>query len=256
MIRKTIASVMIITVLVSANLFPFAFDIVKAIGLLKKVSAHIEKYSGKIDEYYQKFNEFYKKNWEKYYGKFTKSESLKTGEWISGNFYKKQYVDNEKMEEKWKRIFGNPKTLSKIFPYLYSSEFYKDNHYYKENRKVRRNINKGINDEKDYLKNIEEIITLISNTRRSQKIRYRKIGEFKRYIKNFSKPSGHGEVRMGRLLGLSAILDIEIERQFVEMISLLNAETELEIKSSVMHENMKRRNRTIRNKVNLIKNNR
>ena len=75
--KKTTIVLILFFSLVSTNIFPINFNLIKVIGLLTKISSEINKYSDKVDEYYMKFNEFYKKNWEQYFTKFSSEEISK-----------------------------------------------------------------------------------------------------------------------------------------------------------------------------------
>lgn len=236
----------LILIIVSGRIFPFSHDLLKVLGLLTKISTEITKYSDKMDDYYEEFIEFYKEKWAKYYTEFSQTELDVFDTWETDQIYSGPDVDPDNMEKKWRVIFKDPKRLRKEFPNLFNTSFYRDNPEYASNSEYRKITDRNINDGLEYLGKIESLISLLNNTRESQKLRGKKAVEMRWYIKNFAKPKGRDEVRMGRLIGIEVILDYEIEKQMIELISLINAQTEIGIISSCMDENMSNRSHSIR----------
>ena len=247
--KKTIVFFLIL-IIFSWNIFPFTFDLLEVVNLMGKISTKITQYSDKMDDHYENFINFYKEKWAKYYTKFSLTELDVFDTWETDQIYGGQNVDSDDMGTKWKNIFKDPGKLKKEFPNLFYTSHYKDNSEYISNANFKKNIDENINDGIEYLGKIESLITLLRNTRESQKLRGKKVVELKKYIKNFSRPKGRDEVRMGRLIGLEVIIDSEIEKQMIELISLVNAQTEIGIRSSLMDKNMSNRNHASRLRIN------
>ncbi len=240
----------LILIIISGSICPFSFNLIKVVNLLTKISTKITQYSDKIDDHYEEFINFYKEKWAKYYTKFSLIELDVFDTWEMDQIYDGQNVDSDDMGTKWENIFKDPEKLKKEFPNLFYTSHYKDNPEYISNANFKKNTDENINDGIEYLVKIESLITLLRNTRESQKLRGKKVVELKKYIKNFSRPKGRDEVRMGRLIGLEVIIDYEIEKQMIELISLVNAQTEIRIRSSLMDENMSNRNHASRMRIN------
>jgi len=239
---KKIAITLILLLVLSGYVSSFSFDLIKVLNLLSNISDSTSEFSSKIDDYYKEFMEFYKEKWAKYYEKLSFEEIKKLDTWNVDEIYKGSKIDSDNMEKKWKTIFRHPEEMEREFPYLFDVSHYRDNPEYASNIKFRKSIDEDIEDGFEYLKRIKSLITLLKNTRKSQKIRGKKVVKLKKYIKNFSMPKGRDEVRMGRLIGLEVIIDYEIEKQLVEYISLINVQTEIDIRSTCMSQNMKNRN--------------
>ncbi len=234
--------IFLILLIVSGNILPIGFDLIKVLGLLSDMSNSISTFSSKIDGYYEEFIEFYKEKWAKYYSKLSFDDIEVFDTWKVDDIYGGSKINSDDMGKRWKTIFKNPNKMEKEFPYLFNMSHYRDNTAYTSNSGLRSVIEKNIKDGFEYLKSIKSLITLLENTRQSQLIRGGKVNKLKKYIRNFSIPKGHDEVRMGRLIGIEVIIDHEMEKQFVEYISLINARTEIEIKSACMEKNMRNRN--------------
>lgn len=243
----------LILIIVSGSIYPFAFDLLEVVGFLGKISTTITQYSDKMDEYYEEFLEFYQEKWAKYYTEFSQTEIDFFDTWDTGRIYRGPDVDPDKMGEKWRVIFMEPKRLRKEFPDLFNTSHYKENPAYTSNGEYRKITDRNISDGFEYLGKIESLFSLLNNTRESQKIRGKKVVEIKGYIKNFAKPRGRNEVRMGRLIGIEVILDYEIEKQMTELISLINAQTEIGIISACMEKNMRNRSHSSRMKNSNVK---
>lgn len=239
---KRIITIFFLLILISNSLFSFSFSLVEVLGLLKKISTKITDYSDAMDEYYEKFTEFYETKWVKYYSKFSLEESDVFDSWKTDEIYTGQKIDTGDMAGKWKNIFNNPEKLKDEFPNIFFTAHYKENREYISDPEFRKSTDENIKDGLDYLRNIESLILLVKNTRESQRIRGGKAAEMKKYIRNFSMPEGRDEVRMGRLTALEVIIDHEIEKQFTELIILMNAQSEIAIRSSAMGENFRNRN--------------
>ena len=97
-------------------------------------------------------------------------------------------------------------------------------------------------DAREYLEAVQTVLTLLYDTRKLQARRGEKAGKIREYIKNFTRPAGRDEVRMGRLIALETAIDHEIHKQYIELITLINAGTEINVKSVVMAENFRNRN--------------
>ncbi len=239
---KKIISIVTLLLFISGTISPFTFSLVEVLGLLKKISTNITTYSDYMDEYYEKFTEFYQTKWVKYYSKFSVEESDILNVEETDSVYSGQKTDPGDMERKWKKIFSDPEKLKEEFPNIFQTSHYKQNPEYLSDPVFKKKTDENIQDGVEYLRNIGSIITLMRNTRESQKMRGNKVAEMKQYIRNFALPRGKKEVRMGRLIALEVIIDHEIEKQFAELITLMNAETEIMIRSSSMAENFRNRN--------------
>ncbi len=243
---KKPASIFLIFLLISKTLFPFSFSLTEVLSLMKKISADISKYSDLMDEYHEKFMEFYQTKWAKYYSKFSLTEFDAFDSWETDDIYKGQKIDPGDMGQKWKNIFNDPEKLRYEFPNIFYTSHYKGSREYISDPAFRESTEKNIKEGLDYIGYIRSLILLIKNTRDSQVLRGKKVAGLKNYIKSFSMPKGHDEIRMGRLIALEVIIDHEIEKQFVELITLINARSEIKIRSSLMSENFKNRNYRLR----------
>jgi len=239
---KRTVSIFFLLFLISNVLFSFSFSLAEVVSLMKKISTNISKYSNVMDDYHEKFTEFYQTKWVKYYSKFSLEEFDALDSWETDDIYEGQKIDPVDMKQKWKSVFNDPEKLKKEFPNIFYTSHYKWSKEYNKDPAFKKSTDKNIKDGLEYLRNIRSLILLIKNTRDSQKIRGGKVVEMKKYIKNFSMPQGRDELRMGRLIALEVIIDHEIEKQFAELIILINAKSELTIKSSVMTENFRNRN--------------
>ncbi len=247
--KRAIAFILLVMI-VSGGLFPFSFDLIKVLDLLGKISTKITGVSDKFDDHYEEFINFYKLKWSKYYTKFSAGELEVFESWDTDQIYSGSKVDVNEMGLRWESVFKDPGKLKTEFPNLFYTLHYKDNKEYISNSNFRKITDENINDGLEYLGKIGSLITLLKNTRESQKLRGNKVVEIKKYIKNFSKPKGRDEVRMGRLIGLEVLLDHEIDKQMIELISLVNAQTEIGIRSAGMDKNRRNRNHASRLKIN------
>ena len=241
--RKTVVFLLILF-LTAGSAFPFGIDLVKALNLLSKISGQMSSYSGILDEHYRDFIQFYREKWEKFHEKFS-GDDLRLFDLNKNDLRMESHIDPEKTGPVWEKILSDPRNLRKEFPDLFYFGHYKNRTEGSEDGIAKESMEADILDESGYLKDIESMFTLLMNSRKAQMIRLKKIGDIRQYIKNFSKPAGRDEVRMGRLIGLEAILEKEIGKQIVELISLVNAQTELEIRSELIHKNMMKRNKVI-----------
>ncbi len=239
--KKLLIFILILTMF-SGSIFSFSFNLIKVLNLMKKISTEITSYSGKMDGYYKEFISFYKEKWAKYYSKFSSADLDLLNKWKPERIYEGKEINTEKMVKKWRVIFKDPGKLKEEFPNLFYIAHYKDIPEYNSDPRFRKNTDENIKDGIEYLGKIRSLISLLNNTRRSQMLRGKKVIEIKRLIKNYSKPKGRDEVRMGRLKGLEVILEYEIGKQMVELISLVNAKTELAVRNSGMGKNMRNRN--------------
>jgi len=232
----------IVMFVVSVNAFSFTHNLMKVLNLLKKISSGMAEYSDLMQDHYTDFIEFYRRRWAQCYTKFSGEETAIFEGMETEKIYEGPEVDHEKLVTMWRIIFSNPGRISELFPNLFYTDHLTADQRYVSDPGYRLNTDKNISDGAEYMERVESLILLLKNTRESQKIRGRKAAELRKYIGNFSMPKGHDEVRMGRLTGIEVIIDHEIEKQYVELISLLNARTEIGIRSSSMAENMGNRN--------------
>jgi hypothetical protein len=231
----------LILIMSTGYAYPFGFNLSNVLKMMKKVSSGISGLSDVMEDQYREFVRFYRDKWEKYYSRFTTDEA-EIFNLHNNDLRMDPYIDPDRIRSKWERVFKQPGSLRAEFPNLYSFQRRTGNSRAGSFGRSTEIITENWRDQNDYLKEIESVLLLLMNSRRAQKIRTGKIAEFRHDIKNYSIPPGRNEIRMGRLLGLEAILEYEIEKQIIEMISLTNAWTELEIKSAVISQNLKKRN--------------
>lgn len=245
--KKVLIVFFILSILFSSHMSAFNVNVMKVLNFLTKISKQISNYSDNIEKHYKEFREYYNKYWKNFYRKFFKNEIKLLKSEDTSFTIKKPYIDSENDAEIWKDIFKDPDQLTKRYSYISHIKHLRDNENYIKNKNYHDFIEKNVNEQKNYIKEIKNYINLLAKTRKMQKKRGEKISEIKKTNDLSGRPKAYWEAKRVKLFSLGAILDYEIQQQIVELIMLVNGQTELELKGKVISENLFNLGKKIRN---------
>lgn len=240
--KKLVVILIIIFLFFSIPKKVSGISIFKVLKFIQKISSKIDSYSKELEHHSKEFKEYYNKYWKNINRKFFPGEFklLKMPEECT-DVYNKPYIDSDNKKEIWKGIFKSPKYIWEKYPYIKNFSHYTNNKFYKKDRQYRKLVDSIIKDEKEYLKAVENVIELLANTRNSQKIRGKKIEKMKKNNDSFGMPKAYWETKKAKLHTMGALLEFELQQQLVELLVLVNAETELNLKAKLLRINTKNR---------------
>jgi len=243
MIKRSVLLIFFITFF-SLNSFSIGFNLIKIVTFLSKISKKMSVYEKNIEKYQQDFRKYYNKYWKNFNRKFFPGELKLLKMDDPSKIYNKSYVKLKSDKEIWNKIFKTPGYLWKRYSYLLYTDHYKNNDMYRKNIKFRKKMDRNIEDLKIYLKEIDKVVRLIADTRKMQQKRGKKILKIKKQNDLLGRPKVYWEAKRVKLLTFGTMLDFEIQHQIVELIMLMNAQTELKVKSLLLLKNMKEREKS------------
>ncbi|MEN8153474.1 MAG: hypothetical protein ABFR75_05575 [Acidobacteriota bacterium] len=251
--KKALMIFILFTVLGSFSLDAFFTDVMNVLKFMTKISKQISDYSDNFEHHYEEFHKYYNKYWKNFNRKFFKREIKLLKSEDTSFTIKKPYIDIESDAEIWRDIFRDPIQLTKKYKYISYIKHLKDNEYYRKNRNYRNFINKNINEQNNFIKEISNFLNLLAETRKMQKLRGEKVKKIKKINDLAGRPEAYWEAKRVKLFSIGAMLDFEIQQQIVELILLVNGQTELELKGKVISENLFNFSKKVRNDISIIK---